>query len=320
MKRRVYINKSSNHGREFIVLVFIIALIGVACGILWWALSDSNKTEPESVSESANSLSMGTPHVGGLVQANMNGTYFSPSEGEMRHLWEIIRTSPHIAGNKLYSAVIANVEFRYLSDDDDVNAFAAMHKQGGLGVGRKPILCLLGGYVRISRVLALAYAANQSGVTDAMPRLVGIWNKLHNGFSESKMEAFVKDTGLAEVVKNPEILVKAKAISSGMILATLAHEAGHHALGHLHGRVDTDTHEISRNQEREADSFEASIMSISPFGEFMLMGDLLFYAVDAKVGGGGGTHPYSTHPYSDERYNNLVKANPVLAKAIGLSE
>ncbi len=315
MQRRVYVNKSSNRGREFIGLLLIIALVGLACGILWWALSDRNKTEPEPMSETANNLSIGTPHVGETVQPTGNGTYFSPSEGEMCHLWDIIRTSPHIAGNKLYSAVIANVEFRYLSDNDSVNAFAAMHKPDGLGLGQKPILCLLGGYVRISRVLALAYAANQSGATNAMPRLVSIWKKLNNGFSESTMEAFVKETGLSEVSNNPEILVKAKAISSGMILATLAHEAGHHALGHLHGRVDTDTREISRNQEREADSFEASIMSVSPFGEFMLNGDLLYYAIDAKVGGGG-----YTHPYSEERFGNLVKANPVLAKAIGLSE
>lgn len=315
MKRRIYINKSSNHGREFIGFVFFIVLIGVACGILWWALSDSNKPEPEPVTEPANSLSMGTPHVGGLVQANMNGTYFSPSEGEMRHLWEIIRTSPHIAGNKLYSAVIANVEFRYLSDVDDVNAFAAMHKQGGLGVGKKPIVRLLGGYVRFSRVLALAYAANPSDVTNAMPRLVEIWTKLINDCSGKNVKAFVEETGLSAVANRPEILVKAKAISSGMILAALAHEAGHHALGHLHGGVDTDTREVSRNQEREADSFESSIMSVSPFGEYMLSGQLLYYAIDAKVGGGGGTHPYSY-----ERYDNIVKANPVLAKAIGLSE
>ena len=56
-------------------------------------------------------------------------------------------------------------------------------------------------------------------------------------------------------------------------------------------------------------------MSLSPFGEFMLNGDLLYYAIDAKVGGGG-----LTHPYSKERFHNLVKANPVLAKAIGLAE
>ena len=40
----------------------------------------------------------------------------------------------------------------------------------------------------------------------------------------------------------------------------------------------------------------------------MLFGDLLFYAIDAKVGGGGGSHPYS-----EERFQNLVKSNPVLS-------
>ena len=315
MQRRTYVNKSSNRGREFIGIVLIVALIGLACGILWWALRGGGTSEPESKAGHANVLSMATPHVGESMQPDGIGTYFNPSEEEMRHLWEIIRTSPHITENKLYSAVIANVDFRYLADNDSVNAFAAMHKPDGLGLGQKPILCLLGGYVRISRVLALAYAANQSGITNAMPRLVGIWKKLSDGFSDSTMKTFVEETGLSMVASSPEILVKAKAISSGMILATLAHEAGHHALGHLHGRVDSATREVSRNQEREADSFEASIMSVSPFGEFMLNGDLLYYAIDAKVGGGG-----YTHPYSEERFNNLVKANPVLAKAIGLSE
>ena len=319
MQRRVYVNKSSNRGREFVGFVLIVALVGLACGILWWALRDGEpEPEPEEV-DRANSqpveMAMGTPRVGESAQPAVIGTYFSPTEGEMRHLWEIVRTSPHIVGNKLYSAVIANVDFKYLSDNDSVNAFAAMHRPDGLGEGRKPILCLLGGYVRVSRVLALAYAANQAGVTNAMSGLVGVWKDLSNGFSESSMNAFAEAAGLSALTNNPGILVKARAMSSGMILATLAHEAGHHALGHLHGRVDTDTREVSRNQEREADSFEASIMSLSPFGEFMLSGDLLYYAIDAKFGRRG-----RTHPYSEERFDNLVRANPVLAKAIGLSE
>lgn len=295
--------------------MFVVALIGLACWMLWRALSGDGTPGQEPASENADDLAMGTPHVGESVQPSGIGTYFSPSDGEMRHLWEIIRTSPHIAGNRLYSAVIANVDFRYLPDNDSVNAFAAMHKPEGLGLEQKPVVCLLGGYVRVSRVLALAYAANHLGVTNAMPRLVGMWKTLPNGFSKSAMKAFAEETGLSALADTPEILVKARAVSSGMILATLAHEAGHHALGHLHGHVDTETREISRNKEREADSFEASIMSVSPFGEFMLNGDLLYYAIDAKVGGGG-----FSHPYSEERFSNLVRANPALAKAVGLHE
>ena len=327
-----YVNRTSGRGKELFGFLLVLGLVGLSCGILWWAFrgnagreegrssaaSPSNVTavaKAEDSDHGADGRVLATLPRRGETEPGSIGTYFRPSDAEMHHLWDIVRHSPHIAANRLYAAVTAKVEFRYLPDDDTVNAAAAMCSSGELGAGKTPALFLLGGYVRISRVVALAAAANEAGVTNALPMLVRMWRDLSREFPESAMNAFLDESGLSSVTNNPEVVVRAREISCGMILATLSHEAGHHSLGHLHGGVDTGTREISRNQEREADSFEASVMSVSPFGKYMMHGDLLYYAIDAKVGGGGGSHPYSK-----ERFENLVRANPVLARALGLGE
>ena len=331
-----YVNRPSGRGKEFFGFLLILGLVAAACGILWWTFrpNASREKEPAADPASAGSPSnvlaaaesgpaenggsgrvpAGRPPLG-EVAPNGIGTYFRPSDAEMRHLWDIVRTSPHISANKLYSAVTANVEFMYLADNDTVNAAAALYSPEELGTRKKPALFLLGGYVRISRVVALAAAANEADAMNVQPRLVQMWGKLRQKFPESALNAFLDESGLSSITNNPQVVMRAREISCGMILATLAHEAGHHSLGHLHGGVDTSTQEVSRNREREADSFAASVMSVSPFGKYMLYGDLLFYAIDAKVGGGGGSHPYSK-----ERFENLVRANPVLARTLGLGE
>ena len=324
-----YVNGPSGRGKELFGFLLILGLVGLSCGILWWVFrgnvgrKEGTAPDQETVVSPSNATATVksgpaepvSPHPADGTQSGGIGSYFRPTDAEMRHLWDVVRHSPHISANKLYAAVTAKVEFRYLPDDDTVNAAAALYSPEALGAGKKPILLLLGGYVRVSRVVALAAAANEAGVTNALPRLVRMWRDLNREFPESAMNAFLDESGLSSVTNNPGIVVRAREISCGMILATLSHEAGHHSLGHLHGGVDTGTQEISRNQEREADSFSASVMSVSPYGKYMLHGELLYYAIDAKVGGGGGSHPYSK-----ERFENLVRANPVLARALGLGE
>lgn len=327
-------NRPSGRGKEFFGLLLVLGLVALACGILWWTFwaNASQKKEPAADSASAGSptnasssaklesagkgvgerILVSKPYRGGAASRSV-GTYFRPEEAEMRHLWDIVRTSPHVSANKLYASVTANVEFRYLPEDDTVNAMAAMCLPMELGARKQPTLFLYGGYVRLFRLVALAAAASEANAMNAQPKLVQMWGKLKPKFPESELNAFLDKSGLSSVTNNPRIVVRAREISCGMILATLAHEAGHHSLGHLHGGMDAL--EVSRNQEREADSFAASVMSVSPLGKYMLHGKLLYYAIDAKVGGGGGTHPYSK-----ERFDNLVRANPVLARSLGLGE
>ena len=132
----------------------------------------------------------------------------------------------------------------------------------------------------------------------------------------------MKKHGLYTALDRDEIRMKANGISAGMILTILAHEMGHIVLGHV-AHTSGIGLEISRNQEREADSFASSVISASPFGEYMFVGMLFWhYALMLLEGAqpaAGDDGESQTHPCSRERYENLVKANPSKAAVFGLS-
>lgn len=73
---------------------------------------------------------------------------------------------------------------------------------------------------------------------------------------------------------------------------------------------------ISRDQERQADSFKSSVIATSPFAKQIILGDILFWSVLDR------TRPYDgtgTHPGHKERLENLVRAHPDLAASIGIT-
>ncbi|MBR4603807.1 MAG: hypothetical protein IKO43_03055 [Kiritimatiellae bacterium] len=108
----------------------------------------------------------------------------------------------------------------------------------------------------------------------------------------------------------------ARSISSGMMIGTLAHECGHVALGHtLTPGEDVVGAGISRDQERQADSFMSSVIATSPFAQQILLGEILFLHVSQCVPNDGK----GTHPHSKERLENLVRAHPDLAASIGIT-
>ena len=115
-----------------------------------------------------------------------------------------------------------------------------------------------------------------------------------------------------------QIRLKAISYSSGTIVSVLAHESGHHALGHLLSFSEKTNLEIDRNQEREADSFASSVISASPFGEYIFAGTLFWhYAVAVQAD--GASDEGSNHPLSRERFENFVRANAEKAAALGIT-
>ena len=122
--------------------------------------------------------------------------------------------------------------------------------------------------------------------------------------------------GLGAALATDATRTKAKSVSAGMILGILAHESGHQSLGHVLNTGRSENLEISRNQEREADLFASSVISASPFGEYMFAGTLFWYYALATQEGG---KQENTHPLSKERFENLVRSNPEKAAAMGVS-
>ena len=243
--------------------------------------------------------------------------YFQPSEAEMVQLFEYVRSAANVKENLQYANIMKDVRFFYLADNDTVNAYASIKKLNKDKDELHRVIVLLGGAVRFCKVASLAVAAHLSGDKQAPARLVQALNGTDLGrFDLDVTVRLVNAAQLGAALGDETARAKAKSVAAGMILGILAHEAGHHALGHTLNTSEKVNLDISRNQEREADSFASSVIASSPFGEYILAGTLFWhFALASQQGDAVAT----THPLSKERFENFVRANPELAQSMGVT-
>ncbi len=103
-----------------------------------------------------------------------------------------------------------------------------------------------------------------------------------------------------------------------MNMDVISHELGHIALCHTLGR--NVNMEISRNQEREADSFAASVASSSPFSDYIVAGGIFWWVIMAWVDAASDNTEETTHPHSQERLMDYIRSNRDQAEEIGVGE
>lgn len=113
------------------------------------------------------------------------------------------------------------------------------------------------------------------------------------------------------------------ALLRAMVAGTLAHELGHVCLDHLFGPGYEDYRQlerldIARNQEREADSFAASVMATSPYRAHRLRAQISAWLVRAYST--LTSRENRTHPADFERLRNLIRNNEDAARELGLDE
>lgn len=239
-------------------------------------------------------------------------TYLTPGREEVWQWWQMLVQSPYLHTNTAYADAMRRTNFYYRHDENVLNAYACREngQQGGFAVN------FFGGMMRFCRLASLAVAADMCGRPGTAARFAQVFD-LYASLSPMDALREMEMQGLDDVYALAGVKSRALAISSGMIISILAHEMGHICLGHVQGPNYYDSnHEISRNREREADSFAATITAASPFGEYMLAGILFWaYAMAQQEKGAAAT----THPLSIERFNNFVRANPTLAATFGLN-
>jgi len=115
-----------------------------------------------------------------------------------------------------------------------------------------------------------------------------------------------------EILEDDRFVGLARSLSAAMEAAVIAHEAGHLALGHTLGqRLNFD---VSRNQEREADSFASSILTSSPFREYLFLGQVFITIVFSWMEHAARRTDPTTHPLGRERFFNALTNNSAAAK------
>lgn len=251
---------------------------------------------------------------------NANASYFQPNESEYDQLCEYVRKAPCVSANPRYSEIMSGVCY-LINTNTEINAFATFGtRQNGDKAERVRVIKFTTGSWLFCRLASLAVAAGLGGDKGAVMRFVSSLEM--RDYSNMDGECVVKlmrKSRLEQAFADPEVCKKAKSIAAGMVIGILAHEVGHHVLGHVDGLGGgkPKNNEIDRNQEREADSFASSVISSSPFGEYVFAGTLLWhYALANKQQERGSVE--DTHPLSLERLENLIRANPDKAKEMGI--
>lgn len=248
--------------------------------------------------------------------------WLQPDFDDIKTLFDYIRGSRLVLENPVYRAALEKVDVVYLTDpanpeSNEVNA----------GAGEKKIT-LNAGFVRLARIAGSALAADLGGGA-VFKRLLDVVFD-NPAWADSITMDEATDLFVALGLRHDAIIVdeamrhEAVDRSSAAILATLAHEAGHIALGHVNANVDyyKVNLEVARNQERQADSFMSSVIATVPFGEHMFEAEMFndFLNAVAEKSRKEKSDKGHTHPLSVERYNNLLKDHPDLAEKYGFPQ
>jgi len=111
----------------------------------------------------------------------------------------------------------------------------------------------------------------------------------------------------------PGIVPLASDLASGMMALVLAHELAHLSYGHVQGT--TSMREVTRNSEREADSFAASVLVSLPNPDRVLVGGVAFWACLALAERHHQKSSADTHPRSMHRLVSLIESAPSAMEA-----
>ena len=247
--------------------------------------------------------------------------YVESTESEISQLFELVRHSSLVQENGQYAAFMKDVGFVFAATNDEVNAVAS-RRVGRDGKMVRTITCYAG-EARFAKTIALAAAAELSGERGIVGKMMEkMTPRLCFRLGVKDSVGLIRECGLDRFILDDAVRAKAKSIAAGGIVGTLAHEVGHQVLGHnFQEGKDCLNNEVRRNFESQADLFAASVMSSSPFGEYVFAGRVFALWVSMRQ-----TDPLLEkipareldHPINKERFIALVMANKEKATALGI--
>lgn len=266
-----------------------------------------------SVSFKRADIDSGRRSFAGLFAGNI-AAYFAAEEADLRQLFAYVRHSPHVTGNTQYEATAKTTDLIVNACDHTINAYAI--DQSG-----NPQVHILGGAVAFARLCgALRETVGRNGLQE-FGRIWALVGKtirdLRGALPPEHALRILQDAGGGAFWKDEALIRAGLEHAAGMLTVIMAHELGHLALGHTLGPAANL--EVSRNMEREADSFASSIisssqMSIKPI-EGMILWEVAWAWADNTT---GNSHP-TTHPLWRERIQDFVRANETIAGKLGIT-
>lgn len=304
--------------------VGIVLVVAVLAGGAWWFLREktplSNVTVDQPVTRMEQASGTSAQEAKSKLSDRDMAVYLYSSEKDVEQLFEYVRNSSFVKGNLQYAEKMKSVRFVYSLTNDDVNAYASIDQKDPNG---RLINCFAG-ETYIAKVCALAAAAEMCGKKGSIAKLMEkLSPKLCFHLTIDDAAGLIRECGLDSCLLDEAIRAKAKSIAAGQVVGTLAHETGHIVLGHLEAREAKINlnNEVRRNNETQADLFASSVMSSSPFGEYVFLGRVFYFWVNMQK-----TDPLFKksvpnseldHPLNRERYVSYVLSNKEKAVAFG---
>lgn len=302
--------------------VAILVALVCAVGGVWWLLAPG-RSGADNILENGGAGQNGLTETVAAQKVSDRDLmlYLESTAGEVRQLFEYVRQSTLVQENGQYAALMKDVGFAFDATNDLVNAVAS-RSVDEKGREARLITCYAG-EVRFAKTIALAAAAELTGHKGSVKAMMERMTPLLCGeLSLDRAAELLRECKLDRFLYDEAVLAKAKSIGAGAVVGTLAHEVGHQVLGHNYqSGKDWYNNEVRRNWEKQADLFAASVMSSSPFGEYVFAGRVFALWVGMRQ-----TDPILKriparaldHPIDEERFMSLVLANKEKAAALGI--
>jgi hypothetical protein len=230
---------------------------------------------------------------------------------------EMVLASKHIKQNYLYSQLTEKINFDFKKYDSAFNADAGEIPAVEDGhMTRYKLITLYGGFasaIRLAATAAVFHKRNSPMVLPDTYYKIGQTAEEFNGRLPHEAAENIHtqdfqplvDTLLEHTVERS--LSMAYNFRFSMYMAVIAHEIGHIASGHTQGRAQN--FDVSKNQERTADEFAASILSTCPYREYHFLGQIFVMALIAWTEYVAGIPQSVTHPLGRERFVNTCFNN-----------
>jgi hypothetical protein len=216
----------------------------------------------------------------------------------------LVFANPHVTSNQAYQMKCNLTLVKPYTENMRVNAGASMGPQG-------PVIHLYDGY------LNFLLAVNQIFKDRKLEKfkiLAEMYTSANGSFTFSYKDA-VRMAG--EGFQPGEVLDDV----CYCFFYTIAHELGHCCLDHIlspgYGDAPLD---VSRNQEREADSFADCVVTSSIFKDKLFLAHLKCSMAWVFLQKASGQDQATTHPLAIERLKNCLRDNSDVARGYGLDE
>lgn len=315
------VRRSGFGAGAFVVVAVVLAALA---GGVWWVLREKSSLDDVGLVQPTVRADQTAKSPDQKVKEKATdrdlAVYLFSSAKDVEQLFEYVRRSPFVNGNVQYAEKMKSVRFVFSQTNDDVNAYASIDRENPKG---RLINCFAG-ETYIAKVCALAAAAEMCGKKGSIAKLMEkLSPKLCFHLTIDDAAGIIRECGFDSCLLDEAVCTKAKSIAAGQVVGTLAHEMGHVVLGHLEtqeAKISLNN-EVRRNNETQADLFASSVMSSTPFGEYVFLGRVFYFWVNMQK-----TDPLIKkavpnseldHPLNRERFVSYVLANKEKAAAFG---